>query len=76
MDWESFRIPIGRRVDAFLNPCYVGEFIGTFMFILTICVNVAQGTPLAPLSIGAILMCLVYATGEYVHSFKRNSAIS
>ncbi len=66
MGMDTLRIPIGRKVDAFLNPSYFGEFIGTFIFIYTICLNVAQGTPMAAMSIGGMLMVMVYSTGRYV----------
>jgi aquaporin Z len=43
---------------------YVSEFIGTFFLVFTIGLNVLQNTALAPVSIGAILMVMVFATGS------------
>jgi len=43
---------------------YVSEFIGTFFLVFTVGMNVLQNTALAPVSIGAILMVLVFATGS------------
>ena len=79
IDWNKLRIRIPPRVDRILNPEYVSELIGTFFLVFTVCVNVLQRPPpevlqrisseelqrrsLAPLSIGAILMCMVFATG-------------
>lgn len=44
--------------------CYVSEFIGTFFLVFTIGLNVLQNTALAPISIGSMLMVLVFATGS------------
>jgi aquaporin Z len=43
---------------------YVSEFIGTFFLVFTIGMNVLQNTALAPVSIGSILMVMVFATGS------------
>jgi aquaporin Z len=43
---------------------YLTEFIGTFFLVLTICCNVIQGNPLAPVAIGAALMVMIYAGGH------------
>jgi len=43
---------------------YVSEFIGTFFLVFTIGLNVLQNTALAPVSIGSMLMVLVFATGS------------
>lgn len=43
---------------------YVSEFIGTFFLVLTVGFNVLQNTALAPISIGAILMAMIFATGK------------
>ncbi len=79
IDWNKFRIPISRKADAILSPEYICELIGTFFLVFTVCVNVLQRTSkteatqvsneeiqrrsLDPLSIGSILMCMVFATG-------------
>jgi len=43
---------------------YVSEFVGTFFLVITIGFNVLQNTALAPISIGAILMSMIFATGK------------
>jgi len=45
------------------TSAYMSEFIGTYFLVFTIGMNVLQNTALAPISIGAILMVLVFATG-------------
>ena len=40
------------------------EAIGTFFFVLTICLTVPTGNALAPLAIGSVLMVMVYAGGH------------
>jgi len=42
----------------------VSEFVGTFFLVLTIGYNVLQHTALAPISIGAMLMAMIFATGK------------
>jgi len=42
----------------------VSEFVGTFFLVLTIGYNVLQRTALAPISIGSMLMCMIFATGK------------
>jgi len=42
----------------------VSEFVGTFFLVLTVGFNVLQNTALAPISIGAILMAMIFATGK------------
>lgn len=78
VSWNKFKIPINSRVDRILRPEYVSEVIGTFFLVFTVCINVFHRVPanvaeqhaeeyrrrtLSPLSIGAILMCMIYATG-------------
>lgn len=79
IDLKSFRIPISRSVDRILSPENVSEFIGTFFLVFTVIVCVLQRPPAAvlqripldelqrrslnPLSIGSILMVMVYSTG-------------
>lgn len=43
---------------------YLTELIGTFFLVLTVGLTVAQGTPFAPLAIGASLMIMVYMGGH------------
>lgn len=42
----------------------VSEFVGTFFLVLTIGYNVLQRTALAPISIGAIYMAMIFSTGK------------
>jgi len=42
----------------------VSEFVGTFFLVLTIGYNVLQRTALAPVSIGAMLTAMIFATGR------------
>ena len=53
----------------------VVEFIGTFFFILTVGLAVANAGDLAPLAIGASLMVMVYA-GGHVSGGHYNPAVS
>jgi aquaporin Z len=39
------------------------EFIGTFFLVLTVGINVLLNTALAPISIGSMLMAMIFATG-------------
>lgn len=43
---------------------YISEFVGTFFLVLTVGFNVLQQTALAPISIGAMLMAMIFATGK------------
>lgn len=43
---------------------YISEFVGTFFLVLTIGFNVLQNTALAPISIGSMLMAMIFATGK------------
>lgn len=40
------------------------EFVGTFLFVFTIALAVASGSPLTPLAIGGMLMVMVYMGGH------------
>ena len=42
----------------------ITEFTGTLLFVLSIALAVAHAGPLAPLAIGAALMCVVYMGGH------------
>ncbi|HEX5632924.1 MAG TPA: aquaporin [Gemmatimonadales bacterium] len=54
---------------------YVTEFIGPFIFILTIGLTVVGQSPMAPLAIGAALMVMVYM-GGHVSGAHYNPAVS
>jgi len=43
---------------------YITEFIGTFFLVLTVFLTVTNGTALAPLAIGSVLMVMVYMGGN------------
>lgn len=43
---------------------FMSEFVGTFFLVYTIGMNVLQNVALAPISIGGILMVMVFATGN------------
>lgn len=43
---------------------YITEFVGTFLFVFSIALAVAHAGALAPLAIGAALMCMVYMGGH------------
>mmetsp|Transcript_19877 Transcript_19877/g.32215 ORF Transcript_19877/g.32215 Transcript_19877/m.32215 type:complete len:915 (+) Transcript_19877:84-2828(+) len=42
----------------------VSEFLGTFMLVLTVGLNVMANSPAAAFSIAASLMCMIYALGD------------
>ena len=54
---------------------YLTEFIGTFIFVLTIGLVVCQGVEMAPLVIGCVLMIIVYM-GGHVSGGHYNPAVS
>ena len=54
---------------------YVTEFVGTFFLVLTIGLTVMNGTPLAPLAIGSVLMAMVYM-GGHISGAHYNPAVS
>merc|ERR1719446_472517 len=43
---------------------FLSEFLGTFFLVLTVGLNVTGGSPAPALSIGASLMCMIYALGN------------
>jgi aquaporin Z len=54
---------------------YVVELIGTFFLVFTVCCAVLNGSDLAPLAIGAVLMTMVYA-GGHISGGHFNPAVS
>ena len=54
---------------------YVTEFVGTFFLVLTIGLMVLNGTPLAPIAIGSVLMAMVYM-GGHISGAHYNPAVS
>jgi len=51
--------PADAKIEA-----YVSEFVGSFFLVLTVGFNVLQNTALAPISIGSMLMAMIFATGK------------
>ncbi len=43
---------------------YVTELVGTFFLVLTIGLTAMNGTPMAPLAMGSVLMAMVYMGGH------------
>jgi aquaporin Z len=54
---------------------YVTELVGTFFLVLTIGLTVMNGTPMAPLAIGSVLMAMVYM-GGHISGAHYNPAVS
>lgn len=54
---------------------YLTEFIGTFFLVLTIGLTVLDGTLLAPIAIGSVLMVMVYM-GGHISGAHYNPAVS
>lgn len=54
---------------------YVTELVGTFFLVFTIGLTVMNGTPLAPIAIGAVLMAMVYM-GGHISGAHYNPAVS
>lgn len=59
---EDFRVE--PEIPETKLEAYVSEFVGTFFLVLTVGFNVLQNTALAPISIGSILMSMIFATGK------------
>mmetsp|Transcript_4687 Transcript_4687/g.7626 ORF Transcript_4687/g.7626 Transcript_4687/m.7626 type:complete len:243 (-) Transcript_4687:33-761(-) len=57
---DSSRLNLFEHSDA---SKYFGEFIGTYFLVLTVGCNVLTGSVGAALSIGAILMAMIFAIG-------------
>ncbi|MES2179415.1 MAG: aquaporin [Gemmatimonadota bacterium] len=51
------------------------EFLGTFFLVLSVCLSVAGGSPMAPLAIGGTLMVMVYM-GGHISGAHYNPAVS
>lgn len=56
---KSMEVPVLMKPEA-----YASEFIGTYFLVLTIGLNVLQRIALAPISVGFILMAMIFATGK------------
>jgi len=53
---------LGKDDYSATQKC-LSEFLGTFFLVFTVGLNVAGGSPAGALSIGASLMCMIYALG-------------
>merc|ERR1719197_741010 len=58
-----------------LSAKLVSEFIGTYILVLTVGLNVLGSSPAGAFSIGASLMCMIYALGD-VSGANFNPAVS
>ena len=54
---------------------YVTELVGTFFLVLTMGLMVFNGTPMAPIAIGSVLMAMVYM-GGHISGAHYNPAVS
>ncbi len=54
---------------------YVTELVGTFFLVLTMGLMVLNGTPMAPIAIGSVLMAMVYM-GGHISGAHYNPAVS
>ena len=54
---------------------YVTELVGTFFLVLTIGLTEMNGTPMAPIAIGSVLMAMVYM-GGHISGAHYNPAVS
>ncbi len=54
---------------------YVTELVGTFFLVLTIGLMALNGTPMAPIAIGSVLMAMVYM-GGHISGAHYNPAVS
>eukprot|EP00929_Paragymnodinium_shiwhaense_P038916 TRINITY_DN2048_c0_g1_i6.p1 TRINITY_DN2048_c0_g1~~TRINITY_DN2048_c0_g1_i6.p1 ORF type:complete len:454 (+),score=101.08 TRINITY_DN2048_c0_g1_i6:64-1425(+) len=52
----------GKQKQAYVN--LVSEFLGTYILVLTVGLNVLGKSPAAAFSIAASLMCMIYALGD------------
>jgi len=50
--------------DNTLRAALLSEFLGTFMLVLTVGLNVLGNSPAGAFSIAASLMCMIYAVGD------------
>merc|ERR1719472_785007 len=64
-----------RGDEESLVPRLASEFLGTFVLVLTVGLNVLGKSPAGAFSIAASLMCMIYALGD-VSGAKFNPAVS
>jgi len=68
-----FAPPDADEVPMFAK--LVSEFLGTFMLVCTVSLNVLANSPSAAFSIAASLMCMIYALGD-ISGANFNPAVS
>merc|ERR1719183_2970636 len=56
-----FLVEDDKIVSSASGRKFISEFIGTFFLVFTVGLNVIGGNPLGAISIGASLMCMIYA---------------
>ena len=67
---------VGERIGVYyILSRYVTELVGTFFLVLTTGLTVMNGTPMAPLAIGSVLMAMVYM-GGHISGAHYNPAVS
>jgi len=64
----AFKVCRGaQEIDAEADPCMaaklLSEFLGTYMLVLTVGLNVLSGSAAGAFSIAASLMCMIFALG-------------
>jgi len=57
------------------GPKVLSEFLGTFVLVLTVCLNIVMNTAATPWSAAAALMCMMYSLGN-VSGGHFNPAVS
>lgn len=58
------KAPESGRGEAPPKVRLLSEFLGTFMLVLTVSLNIQANSPAAAFSIAASLMCMIYALGD------------
>jgi aquaporin Z len=60
----EYRRPAPLTTEALLSTKLASEFIGTFMLVLTVGLNILAGSKATAWSAAASLMCMIYALGD------------
>jgi len=61
---EDFLATVPKDFESPLQAKLVSEFLGTYILVLTVGLNVLAQSPAAAFSIAASLMCMIYALGD------------
>jgi len=78
MPQAAFGMPESQEATKYKHQApaqYIAEFVGTYFLVLTIGLNVLTGSVGAAISIGAMLMVMIYAAGS-VSGGHYNPAVS